>query len=240
MAPSATAVGGKLTYEQYYGQEVGLFGKDNRQRDPHAITAGITYTPVPLITLSAEQRQGKSSENDTRFGVDMNYQLGVPWQQQVNPDAVAAMRSLAGSRYDLVERNNNIVLEYRKKEVIRLKTADLVTGYAGEQKSLGVSVTSKYGLEHIDWSASALIAAGGKILQNGSGWAVVMPTYHSGAGGINSYTVSGVAVDKKGMFLAGLTLRLPSPKRRLIPRPVHSPPLPRHCLQTGVRSKSLS
>lgn len=196
--PVLPQLGGKLTYEQYYGQEVGLFGKDNRQRDPHAITAGITYTPVPLITLSAEQRQGKSSENDTRFGVDMTYQLGVPWQQQVNPDAVAAMRSLAGSRYDLVERNNNIVLEYRKKEVIRLKTADLVTGYAGEQKSLGVSVTSKYGLEHIDWSASALIAAGGKILQNGSGWAVVMPTYHSGAGGINSYTVSGVAVDKKG------------------------------------------
>lgn len=196
--PVLPQLGGKLTYEQYYGQEVGLFGKDNRQRDPHAITAGITYTPVPLITLSAEQRQGKSSENDTRFAVDMTYQLGVPWQQQVNPDAVAAMRSLAGSRYDLVERNNNIVLEYRKKEVIRLKTADLVTGYAGEQKSLGVSVTSKYGLEHIDWSASALIAAGGKILQNGSGWAVVMPTYHSGTGGINSYTVSGVAVDKKG------------------------------------------
>ncbi|WP_222422239.1 Ig-like domain-containing protein [Yersinia aldovae] len=196
--PVLPQLGGKLTYEQYYGQEVGLFGNDNRQRDPHAITAGITYTPVPLVTLSAEQRQGKSSENDTRFGVDINYQLGVPWQQQINPDAVAAMRSLAGSRYDLVERNNNIVLEYRKKEVIRLKTADLVAGYAGEQKSLGVSVTSKYGLERIDWSASALIAAGGKILQNGSGWTVVMPAYRSGAGSVNSYIVSGVAVDKKG------------------------------------------
>ena len=196
--PVLPQLGGKLTYEQYYGQEVGLFGIDNRQRDPHAITAGVTYTPVPLITLSAEQRQGKSGENDTHFGVDINYQPGVPWQQQINPDAVAAMRSLAGSRYDFVERNNNIVLEYRKKEVIRLKTAGLVTGYAGERKSLGVSVTSKYGLEHIDWSASALIAAGGKILQSGSGWDVVMPTYHSDPGAVNSYTVSGVAVDKKG------------------------------------------
>ncbi|WP_090138861.1 Ig-like domain-containing protein [Kosakonia oryziphila] len=196
--PVLPKLGGKLTYEKYYGQQVGLFGKNNRQRAPHAITAGITYTPVPLITLSAEQRQSKSNENDTRFGVDMNYQLGVPWQQQINSDAVAAMRSLAGRRYDLVERNNNIVLEYRKKKVIRLKTANLVAGYAGEQKSLGVSVTSKYGLEHIDWSAPAFIAAGGKILQSGSDWTVVMPAYRSGADGVNNYTVSGVAIDKKG------------------------------------------
>jgi adhesin/invasin len=196
--PALPQLGGKLTYEQYYGDEAALFGRDNRQRNPHAITAGVNYTPVPLLTFTAEQRQGKAGENDTRFGVEMNYQLGMPWQHQINPDAVAAMRSLAGSRYDLVDRNNNIVLEYRKKEVIRLNTADLVTGYAGEQKSLGVSVNSKYGLERIDWSASPLIAAGGKIVQNGEDWTVVMPAYRSGVKASNSYTVSGVAVDKKG------------------------------------------
>lgn len=196
--PALPQLGGKLTYEQYYGDEVALFGRDNRQRNPHAITAGVNYTPIPLLTFTAEQRQGKAGENDTRFGVEMNYQLGMPWQHQINPDAVAAMRSLAGSRYDLVDRNNNIVLEYRKKEVIRLNTADLVTGYAGEQKSLGVSVNSKYGLERIDWSASPLIAAGGKIVQNGEDWTVVMPAYRSGVEASNSYTVSGVAVDKKG------------------------------------------
>ncbi|EGC4270879.1 hypothetical protein JNC30_004660 [Salmonella enterica] len=198
--PALPQLGGQLAYEQYYGDEVALFGRDNRQKNPHAITAGINYTPIPLLTFSTERRQGKADENDTRFGVDMNYQLGVPWQQQINSDAVVPMRSLAGSRYDLVERNNNIVLEYRKKEVIHLKMADLVTGYAGEQKSLGVSVNSKYGLERIDWSASSLIAAGGKIVQNGNDWAVIMPAYRSDTEGGNNYTVSGVAVDKKGNF----------------------------------------
>jgi len=193
--PALPQLGGKLTYEQYYGDEVALFGRDNRQRNPHVITAGVNYTPIPLLTFSAEQHQGQSGKSDTRLGVDMNYQLGMPWQHQINPDAVAAMRSLAGSRYDLVDRNNNIVLEYRKKEVIHLKTADLVTGYAGEQKSLGVSVNSKYGLERIDWSASPLISAGGKIVQNGGDFAVVMPEYRSY---VNNYTVTGVAVDKKG------------------------------------------
>ncbi|WP_277973548.1 invasin domain 3-containing protein, partial [Pantoea agglomerans] len=124
--------------------------------------------------------------------------LGVPWRSQVDPTAVAAMRSLAGSRYDLVERNNNIVLEYRKKEVIRLHTADLVTGHPGEQKSLGVSVTSTYGLSRIDWDAQALSAAGGKIVQNGGDYAVVLPSYQPSTQAVNTYTISGVAVDSKG------------------------------------------
>ncbi|EJF5505636.1 inverse autotransporter beta domain-containing protein [Salmonella enterica] len=196
--PSLPQMGGKLTYEQYYGKEVALFGVDNRQKNPHAITAGINYTPVPLITLGAEQRQGQSGKSDTRLTVDMNYQLGVPWRAQMDPAAVAAMRSLTGSRYDLVERNNNIVLEYRKKETLRLHTADLITGHAGEQKSLGVSVTSTYGLSRIDWDAAALSAAGGKVVQNGSDYAVVLPVYQTTTQAVNTYTVSGVAVDTKG------------------------------------------
>lgn len=47
-----------------------LFDKDDRQSNPHAITAGLNYTPFPLMTFSAEQRRGKQGENDTRFAVD--------------------------------------------------------------------------------------------------------------------------------------------------------------------------
>ena len=57
-----------------------------------------------------------------------------------HPDGSRGRRDdahLRGSRYDLVECNNNIVLEYRKKDVIRLHAAALVTGHGGEQKSLG-------------------------------------------------------------------------------------------------------
>ncbi|EAT7143720.1 inverse autotransporter beta domain-containing protein, partial [Salmonella enterica subsp. enterica serovar Enteritidis] len=38
-------------------------------------------------------------------------------RSQLDPDAVGALRSLAGSRYDLTDRNNDIILEYRKQEV---------------------------------------------------------------------------------------------------------------------------
>ena len=194
--PTMPQLGGKLTYEQYYGNEVGLFGKDKRQRDPHAITAGVNYTPVPLLTFNAEYRQGQSGQNDARLGVEMRYQFGVPWHQQLDPGAVSALRSLAGSRHDLVERNNNIVLEYRMKEVIDLLTAETVTGHAGEKKSLGVLVNSKYGLARIDWVAPALFMAGGKIVHDGAErYSVVLPAYQTAPGAVNTYTVSGVAID---------------------------------------------
>lgn len=197
--PAYPQLGGKLIYEQYYGKDVALFGKDSLQSNPHAITAGVNYTPFPLLTFNAEQRQGKAGEHDTRFGLQLNYQLGVAWQQQTSPDAVHAMRSLIGSRYDLVDRNNNIVLEYRKKEVIRLHSARLLTGYAGQKQSLGVAVNSKYGLDQISWSAPDFLQHGGKILHEGGlNYQVVLPDYQSGPGATNSYVISGVAVDKKG------------------------------------------
>ncbi|CCG88753.1 inverse autotransporter beta domain-containing protein [Erwinia piriflorinigrans] len=197
--PGLPQLGGKLTFEQYYGKDVALFGKENRQNNPHAIAAGVNFTPIPLLTLGAEHRQGQSGKNDSRLSLDLTYRPGVSWQQQMNPQEVASMRSLSGSRYDLVERNNHMVLQYRKQELIQLHTATRVVGQAGEQKSLSVSVDSKYGLDRIDWSASSLLAAGG-ILQrdDAGGWSVILPPYQSGEQAANTWTISGVAVDKKG------------------------------------------
>lgn len=145
--PAWPHLGGKLVYEQYYGDEVALFDKDDRQSNPHAITAGLNYTPFPLMTFSAEQRQGKQGENDTRFAVDFTWRPGSAMQKQLDPNEVAARRSLAGSRFDLVDRNNNIVLEYRKKELVRLTLIDPVTGKSGEVKSLVSSLQTKYALK---------------------------------------------------------------------------------------------
>ena len=196
--PALPQLGGKIVYEQYYGDEVALSDKNDRQRDPHAVTVGVNYTPVPLVTLNAEQQQGSAGDNETRVGLALNYQLGIPWLHQIDPDGVAAMHTLTGSRYDLVERNNAIILEYRKQELIRLKTAALVTGSGGERKSLDVTVNSKYGVKRIDWSAAGLIAAGGKIIaSSASRYDVLLPPWQSAAGAVNTYQVTGVAVDSK-------------------------------------------
>ncbi|CTT62274.1 adhesin [Escherichia coli] len=198
--PAWPHLGGKLVYEQYYGDEVALFDKDDRQSNPHAITAGLNYTPFPLMTFSAEQRQGKQGENDTRFAVDFTWQPGSAMQKQLDPNEVAARRSLAGSRYDLVDRNNNIVLEYRKKELVRLPLTDPVTGKSGEVKSLVSSLQTKYALKGYNVEATALEAAGGKVVTTGKDILVTLPAYRftSTPETDNTWPIEVTAEDVKG------------------------------------------
>ncbi|EEZ9252195.1 inverse autotransporter adhesin-like protein YeeJ [Escherichia coli] len=200
--PAWPHLGGKLVYEQYYGDEVVLFDKDDRQSNPHAITAGLNYTPFPLMTFSAEQRQGKQGENDTRFAVDFTWQPGSAMQKQLDPNEVDARRSLAGSRYDLVDRNNNIVLEYRKKELVRLTLTDPVTGKSGEVKSLVSSLQTKYALKGYNVEATALEAAGGKVVTTGKDILVTLPGYRftSTPETDNTWPIEVTAEDVKGNF----------------------------------------
>ncbi len=200
--PAWPQLGGKLVYEQYYGDEVALFGKDERQNDPHAITAGLSYTPVPLISFSAEQRQSKQGENDTRIGMELTLQPGHSLQKQLDPAEVAARRSLVGSRYDLVDRNNNIVLEYRKKELVRLTLTDPLKGKPGEVKSLVSSLQTKYALKGYDIEAASLQSAGGKVAVSGKDIQVTIPPYRFTAmpETDNTYPIAVTAEDSKGNF----------------------------------------
>ncbi|ECL4292670.1 hypothetical protein FTG89_18440 [Salmonella enterica] len=196
--PSYPQLGGRLTWEQYYGNQVGLFGYDDLQSNPRALTAGLTWTPFPLMTVSAGRRQGQHGHFETEFGVNFTLNPDLTWQQQTDPAAVAAMRTLAGSRHDFVERNNNIVLEYRKKTVIAIALPERVEGKSGMQYPLSVTVSkAKYGLQDIVWDDAAFLAAGGKLTCTGStACTVTMPPFHPGAE--NTYTVGAVAHDRKG------------------------------------------
>lgn len=113
--PAYPQLGGKIVYEHYQGDEVALFDKDDRQRNPSAVTLGLSYTPVPLLSLGADYRRGENARDETSFSLALHYQPGMPWAALLDPDNVAAQRTLAGSRTDLVERNNEIVLQYRER-----------------------------------------------------------------------------------------------------------------------------
>ncbi len=196
--PSNPQLGGKVMYEKYRGDEVALFGKDNRQKNPHAITVGMNYTPIPLVTIGAEHRAGKNGQNDSIINFQLNYRLGETWQNHINPSAVAVSRALAGSRYDLVERNNNIVLDYQKQELIRLTLPNQVIGETGTIATVNAQVTTKYGLERIEWDKTALIAAGGTVTQvSPQSVAVKLPPYQLTQSS-NVHSLSAVAYDRQG------------------------------------------
>ncbi|QWA11941.1 Ig-like domain-containing protein [Sodalis ligni] len=194
--PSYPQLGGKLIFEQYRGDNVALFGKDNLQNNPYAVTLGVNYTPISLVTLGVDYRQGKGDMNDTTFNLQMNYRLGASWQSQISADGVASLRTLAGNRYDLVDRNYDIVLQYQKQQVIELRLPDHVTGYEGDPLTVTAQVTSKYALDHIDWNDAEIIAAGGKVTQAGQNTlTVTLPPYQHAGAATNLYNLSAVAYD---------------------------------------------
>lgn len=123
--PSLPQMGAKLMYEQYYGDKVALFDKEHLQSNPSAVTLGMNYTPVPLITASVDYKRGQDSMDEAQFGINFRYTFGQKFEDQISPSQVANLRSLAGSRYDLVERNNEIVLQYQKK-----KSSNVLTNMA--------------------------------------------------------------------------------------------------------------
>lgn len=194
--PAYPQLGGTFAYEQYFGDEVGIISKDVRGKNPAAFSAGLTYTPVPLVSLGLERKQGTNGDGNTLFNLGLNYDLGTPWLKQIDPDAVRDKRTLTGSRYDLVERNNQIVLEYRKQEVIRLKLPSLIAGLSGETKPLNIGINAKYGLDYVEWDDVLFRQAGGKIQGSNGQYNVVLPPYSPS--GVNSWTISAVAYDRKG------------------------------------------
>lgn len=194
--PSYPALGAKLQYEQYYGDKVALFGHDSLQKNASALTAGVTWTPVPLVTVGVDQRTGREGKSETEFNLALNYRFGDRLSDLLDASQVGERRSLAGSRYDMVDRNNNIVLKYRKKQVIKMSMASRVSGVANAEVPLNVHVNAAHGLREIVWDQSELVNAGGALKGEGSQWSVVIPAAQ--ADGRNNWSISGVAYDNEG------------------------------------------
>jgi len=214
--PALPQLGGTLAYEQYFGDDVALFGKDNLQKNPYAVTVGANYTPVPMLTFSAEQRMGKGDQSELNLALNLTWQLDKSLRENLSPDAVDGMRKLSHSRYDLVERNNNIVLEYRKQQVIRLSLSpENITGAGGSMQTLTAVVTAKNGLRNIQWQGASFTAAGGKVAKlDATHYRLTLPlwqvaqtaqTTKSAAQAesdanrlLNTYVLTAVAEDSKG------------------------------------------
>nr|ANA05220.1 intimin [Escherichia coli] len=198
--PSYPALGAKLMYEQYYGDNVALFNSDKLQSNPGAATVGVNYTPIPLVTMGIDYRHGTGNENDLLYSMQFRYQFDKPWSQQIEPQYVNELRTLSGSRYDLVQRNNNIILEYKKQDILSLNIPHDINGTERSTQKIQLIVKSKYGLDRIVWDDSSLRSQGGQIQHSGSqsaqDYQAILPAYVQG--GSNVYKVTARAYDRNG------------------------------------------
>ncbi|RXK33299.1 hypothetical protein BBD39_08205 [Arsenophonus endosymbiont of Bemisia tabaci Asia II 3] len=199
--PTYPKLGGSIKYEKYYSKGVHLgtgVDPDKLKDDPYALTLGINYTPIPLITLKGEHAAG--DRNDIMIGMDIIYRFGVPLSQQLDPDAVDVMRSLVGNKYDFVDRNYDIVMQYRKQALINISLPVEMRAEAKETIIIPATVNkTKYGLKKITWTVSP------SFIANGGSYQVISPTqleillpayiYKTQKNTAQEYQISAVGID---------------------------------------------
>lgn len=195
--PSYPQLGTKLTWSQFYGDKVGIYGPDSLQKNPQVLTMGLEYTPVPLAGISAQKSINTRGGND-EFSVALNvsWQMGVPLKMQLDPDQVRFRRALAQSRYDLVDRNNNIILEYKKDRLFSTIKNQRVSGTESTNLALNIEVKSRYSLSGISWHGADYFAAGGIVAWDNNGYILTLPEWNET--GNNHYVLEGRAIDAKG------------------------------------------
>lgn len=219
--PAWPQLGGKLMYEQYYGNEVALFGKENRQRNPYAVTAGLNWTPFPLLSVGVDERLGKSGKNETSVNLQLTWRPGDSLSSQLSSDNVGPSRLLKTSRYDLVDRNNDIVLEYKKQQPVSV-TVDSATISApgGSTRMLSVIAHAAHETPVIRIESSAFTAAGGQVTSvDASHFRLKMPAYQieqqaqaakreqtAVLSGLNTWFLTVTAEDSRGQVSTPVTV----------------------------------
>lgn len=205
-----------VSVEQYFGERVDLFDSGTGYHNPVAVKLGLNYTPVPLVTVTAQHKQGESGVSQNNLGLNLNYRFGVPLNKQLSASEVAESQSLRGSRYDNPQRNNLPTMEYRQRKTLTVFLAtppwDL---QPGETVPLKVQIRSRHGVRHVTWQGDTLalsLTAGAKA-DSAEGWTIIMPAWDSSEGATNRWRLSVVVEDEQGQRVSSneITLSLTEP-----------------------------
>ncbi|MGL5759757.1 MAG: inverse autotransporter beta domain-containing protein [Plesiomonas sp.] len=185
-----------FSYEKYFGDEVALFGLNEKQKDPYSVSAGFKYSPMSLVDFNIKHKIGRSGVNDSSVGVTVNYDFNQSLDSQLRMDLNDFIIPFNKDRHSLVKRNNNIALEYKKQDVISVVTNGDVYGNEGDTIQFSIQVNSRYDIKSVNLSHSSLSSNGGSIVDLGKGlYSLQMPLYVQGN---NKHKVTVTATDIKG------------------------------------------
>ncbi|YCH50845.1 YchO/YchP family invasin [Enterobacter sp. SA197] len=205
-----------LSVEQYFGDNVDLFDTGTGYHNPVAVKVGVSYTPVPLVTVTAHHKQGESGVSQNDLGLKLNYQFGVPLWKQLSVNELTESGSLRGSRYDNPVRNTAPVFEYRQRKTLSVYLAtppwDL---QPGETVALKLQINSTHGVRELNWQGDtqALSLTPPVNPSSDEGWTIIMPRWDNSEGAQNQWRLSVIAEDEKGQRVASneIVLRLTAP-----------------------------
>ncbi|WP_082804105.1 YchO/YchP family invasin [Erwinia sp. ErVv1] len=214
--PFYRQLGVSLSYEQYLGNNIDLFNSGTQGNNPSAIELGVSYTPVPLFTFTATHKTADTGETQDQFGLKMNYQIGVALSKQLSAENVAAARSLSGSRYDEVNRNDTPVMAFRQRKTLSVFLATPPWQVQpGETLPLRLQIRNANPLQAVNWQgdtqALSLTPPGNNL--DPQGWSIIIPAWDSSPDATNTYHLSVTLEDSRQQRVTSnwITLKLVPP-----------------------------
>ncbi|TBM09719.1 invasin [Hafnia paralvei] len=157
--PSLPWFGAELAYEQYFGDKVDILGNDTLSSDPRAISGALTWRPVPLVEVRAGYKDAGDGGSQAEGGINLNYVFGMSLSDQLDPSKVLPA-SNSTNKTAFVDRNYNIVMEYREQKSKISIHAVPFSGMSGQTVILNAGVSSRYPVEKFEWLGDAILLAG--------------------------------------------------------------------------------
>ncbi|ALV24682.1 putative adhesin/invasin [Campylobacter iguaniorum] len=102
--------------QKWHGDRVSLFGDTtNLETNPTIYSGGIEYSPIPMLTLSAEHSKSSKNKKNTNFNLKFNVPLynDDALKRSMNPKYADLQNTLQASRTNFIERDYSMPLEYR-------------------------------------------------------------------------------------------------------------------------------
>jgi len=214
--PFYRQLGVSVSYQQYLGENVDLFNSGNRYHNPSAMSFGLSYTPVPLVTLSATHKTSSAGETQDQLGLKLNYRFGVALRRQLDASNVDEARSLRGSRYDIVTRSDTPVLSFRQRKTLSVFLAPPPWQLnAGESLPLKLQVRASNPIKAVSWQGDTQALSLTPPANNADpqGWSVILPQWDDSPGASNEYRLSGTLEDNKQQRVTSnwITLKIQPP-----------------------------
>lgn len=194
--PSLPWFSAELAYEQYFGDKVDILGNDTLTRDPSAVSGALSWRPVPLVEVKAGYKDAGSGGSQAEVGFNLNYTFGVPFSDQLDPLHVLPTTN-SNNRTAFVDRNYNIVMEYREQVGRITIHASPVSGMAEQTVMLNAGISSRYPIERMEWSGDATLIAG--LQQQGNiNSSLLLPALPLGVTGSKEFSLYLTVTDTKG------------------------------------------
>ena len=113
---------------------------------------------MPLVTVTAQHKQGESGENQNNLGLNLNYRFGVPLKNNFLRARLSKVSRYVVVAMTIPQRNNLPTLEYRQRKTLTVFLAtppwDLKPG---ETVPLKLQIRSRYGIRQLIWQGDTQI-----------------------------------------------------------------------------------